>query len=393
MLCISNMMWEGDFANTVVGLMRVFARKNTILYVENPFTIKDFIDGLLGRRKIPFKKLLGLQSRLKTVRLEDGATVQVLTLPLTFSINFLPDVWLYRWLLRLNGQIIVRSIRKHLKLLNMEKDLINITAFNPAIGCVTGGKFNEKLLIYHCYDMIEAAMWMKKHGPRHEREFMRMADATIVTSQGLLEKKRKFCNVCLLVKNAADVDLFQRAFPQKPSNGKIVGYIGSVDHRLDYDLLEYVITRTPHITYTFIGRLVDKKGKASLLKKANVRMEGPKSLAELPAYVRDFSLGLIPFVRDRFTQGIYPLKINEYLAAGLPVISTDFGYLDDFEGVIGIAKTREEFLSFMLKELESDTMEKKEQRHAFASSNSWDNRVEQFSEFIQTLEKQPKANG
>jgi len=64
---------------------------------------------------------------------------------------------------------------------------------------------------------------------------------------------------------------------------------------------------------------------------------GPKKVQDLPAYLKTFSLGIIPFIKNQFTKGIYPLKINEYLAAGIPVVSTNFGYLEDFETIINIA--------------------------------------------------------
>jgi hypothetical protein len=69
----------------------------------------------------------------------------------------------------------------------MQHELINFTSFNPGMGLMTGHTFNEKTLIYHCYDEIKGApYWLSKHGLRLEAGFMKMVDAVIVTSQGLV---------------------------------------------------------------------------------------------------------------------------------------------------------------------------------------------------------------
>lgn len=98
-------------------------------------------------------------------------------------------------------------------------------------------------------------------------------------------------------------------------------------------------------------------------------------------------MGIIPFAKNEFNKGVYPLKINEYLAAGLPVVTTDFGYLQDFENVIRIADSTEKFKAFTLEEINNDSAERKLQRLNFARQNSWEQRVEEISGIIEKLEK------
>lgn len=385
-LCISNPLWEGDYAKTIVELMKVLARKNKVLYIDNPYTVKDLIDGIRHKKGFPVKRSLGLEKRLRKIITETGEEVHVLTPPLTLTINFLPRGTMYKRLLQLNGWITTRSIKKALAELNMNDNLIDIVAFNPGIGMHTGRNFNEKLLIYHCYDAIEAANWMKKHGPWQEKEFMKKVDATIVTSQGLYEKKKNFTKNCFLVKNAVNIDLFKKAFNPEIHNKKTVGYIGSIDDRLDYVLLEHVISSMPDVEFLFVGRIVDENGEKILRKFSNVKLEGAKPVSALPGYLSRFSLGIIPFAKNEFTKGIYPLKINEYLAAGVPVVTTDFSYLNEFENVARIASSKELFKNFIEEELATDTLEKKKQRLAVAESNSWEQRVEEISDIITKLE-------
>jgi Glycosyltransferase len=389
-LCISNPMWEGDYAKTIVELMSVAARYNTVLYVDNSYTLKDLLAGLAKRRPLPFKRIFGLEPRVRKLPVDHNASVYVLTTPPVLPINFLKEGALFRALLKVNGKIITRSIKKALKKLDIEKDLVNIVAFNPMVGVVCGRKFNEKLLIYHCYDDIGSAEWLNRHGARLEKQFMNMADATIVTSEGLLRKKSLLTPACFLVKNAANTGLFKAAFSAHPANSKIVGYVGSIDKRLDYDLLEDLVSSLPGKRFVFVGRVTYETGAERLKQFPNVVFMGAKKVQELPALIASFEVGIIPFLKNEFTAGIYPLKINEYLAVGIPVVSTNFGYLQDFSNIISIIDTYDGFRAAVLAASISDESALRLQRLSFAEQNSWHKRMEELSEVIGKLENTSK---
>lgn len=388
-LCISNPMWEGDYAKTIVELMSVAARYNTVLYVDNSYTLKELVVGLAKRRPLPYKRIFGLEPRVRKIPVDGNAHVYVLTTPLVLPINFLKEGGLFSALSKVNGRIITRSIKKALKKLDMEKDLLNIVAFNPAVGIECGRKFNEKLLIYHCYDDIESAEWLSRHGGRLEKRFMKMVDATIVTSEGLYRKKKNLTPNCFLVKNAVNIDLFKSAFNTSPAKNEIIGYVGSVDKRLDYELLEHVIQGMPEKRFVFVGRVTYEAGAQRLKQFPNVMFTGAKKVGELPGIIASFSVGIIPFLKNEFTAGIYPLKVNEYLAVGIPVVSTNFGFLQDFANIISIIDTYDGFRAAVLAASISDEPVLRLQRLSFAEQNSWHRRVEELSDVIGKLEKAP----
>jgi len=388
-LCISGTEWNGNYIKAVVELMKVLSVKNNILFVENAYTYKDAIAGVSDKDKIDFAKAFGLKSRIRTISTDNGGTVNILFPPLVFPVNFLPNGALYKSLLSFNAWLLRRTVKKALKKLNMQNELINFTSFNPGMGLMTGRTFNEKTLIYHCYDEIKGApLWLSKHGLRLEAGFMKMVDAVIVTSQGLYESKKDFCKQCFIVKNAVKVDLFKKGFNHTPNLGKIVvGYVGTVDDRSDYDLLHHLFTNMPDAEFVFVGRILSERGQGILSKYPNVKIEGPKMPEQLPPYLQTFSVGIIPFVKDDFTKGIYPMKINEYLAAGLPVVSTAFGDIADFAGLIKITDDKEGFLQYVLSEIAGDTPEKRTARLKTAENNTWDKRAEELSNVIEQVEK------
>jgi glycosyltransferase involved in cell wall biosynthesis len=388
-LCISGTEWNGNYIKAVVELMKVLSAKNKVLFVENAYTYKDALAGVSDKDKIDFARAFGLKDRIKTIQTDNGGTVHILFPPLVFPINFLPNGVLYSNLLKFNAWLLRRSVKKALKRLDMQSELINFTSFNPGMGLMTGRTFNEKTLIYHCYDEIKGApLWLSKHGLRLEAGFMKMADAVIVTSKGLYDSKKDFCKQCFIVKNAVKANLFKKGFNKTPDHSKkVIGYVGTIDDRSDYDILQHLFTGMPDAEFVFVGRILSDRGEAILRKYPNVRVEGPKMPEELPPYLQTFSIGIIPFVKDDFTKGIYPMKINEYLAAGLPVVSTAFGDIADFASLIKITDDKETFLQYVQSEIAEDTPEKREARLKTAENNTWDQRVEEISAVIEQVEK------
>jgi glycosyltransferase involved in cell wall biosynthesis len=111
----------------------------------------------------------------------------------------------------------------------------------------------------------------------------------------------------------------------------------------------------------------------------NVRFIGRKSPEELPAYLKYFDCGIIPFAYNDLTKSIYPLKINEYLAAGKAVVSTAFSEdIRSFADAIFLTTTEEEFVAAIEPAIRSNTAANIQQRVAVARTNTWEARVSKF---------------
>jgi glycosyltransferase involved in cell wall biosynthesis len=191
-----------------------------------------------------------------------------------------------------------------------------------------------------------------------------------------------------LVPNGVDYSLFHQAFlplNQKKGMPFTIGYVGTVDDRLDLDLMHQAIQSLPHATFTFVGRVTDEQAEISLKKHANVQLLGPRKPSELPEIMKSFSVGLIPFVSNAFTKHIYPLKVNEYLAAGLPVVSTHFAPLDEFEEIIQITNDPDTFVEHLKFWETHDSEDLQMARAAHARNNTWTHRADQFAEAIEEL--------
>jgi len=376
--------WEGEYLKSTVQLVSELAKENNVLYVEYPFTWKDAIMGSLGRAKTPWRRILGKEERLRNLKLENGAQVNVLTLPPMLPVNFLRGDGLYDLFMGANARKAHTAIQSAMKQLSFSRPVV-VNAFNPFLGVFLARQFGEKALLYYCYDEISAAKWAGRHGERLERKFIQQVDAVITSSQPLFQAKKQLAKRSFLVKNGVDFDLFSRKTnPNELSHSKTIGYLGSLDERVDYDLLESTIRQMPQYQFTFVGRV--NSPEADRIKcLPNVEVVGSQPAASLPIWVEKFGVCMIPFLKNELTAGIYPLKINEYFAMGKPVVTTNFGDLDDFRHLVTVADTSEAFVEALKAALDDDRPNLTAKRIAFAHGNSWSQRAAQMGIAIQQV--------
>lgn len=367
---------------STVSLMSELARTNDVLYVDYPFTWKDLIIGVLSREKgVPTARMLGLEPRLRKLDLAKGQTIHLLTLPPSFPANWLNSKTAHdRWL-ALNGQRALKAIRKAIKSLRFTQPLV-INAFNPALGNQLVGQLGEKLLVYYCYDEISGAPWINKHGARHEEAFLKRVDLTIVSSSRLQADKAPHTKSCILVKNGVSLELFSGSQRTAARRRPRIGYLGSLDERIDFELLYDLIENNPGFDFQFVGRIVATQAAEQLKQFDHCEVLGPRPIQQLGNYVAGFDVGLIPFEKNRLTAGIYPLKINEYLAMGIPVVSTAFADLSDFESVAYIASDRAAFGQLIYRALAEPSEMVAAERIKFAQANSWEARAAAFEQAL-----------
>lgn len=370
--------------------MAQFAQYNRVIYVNYAYTYKDVLAGALGKNTTPISKVLGMGNRLESRLKFDHGELFILYPPPVLPTNWIKNDSTYRYWQNGESNKIAKSINKAQKVLGFKNPIL-INAFNPQFGLGVLGSLNEDLSVYYCYDEINAASWCKEHGRAMEVDFLKKVDAVVCTSESLKANKEKVNPNAFLVKNGVDHGLFQQAIKKDETSQKVVGYIGSLDDRVDYNLLQAVAEKYSDCRLKLIGRIMCNEAKALASTCSNVELTGSKQPNELVSELKEVDLGLIPFVTNEFTKNVYPLKVNEYLAAGKPVVSTHFADLAEFDEQIAICGTSQSFLSAIEGELQGDTPEKQQERSIWAKQNSWQNRAEQFSSIIYKLSERKYA--
>lgn len=130
--------------------------------------------------------------------------------------------------------------------------------------------------------------------------------------------------------------ILQRLREKAPGDPPVAGYVGVIDERIDLDLIARMALELPDWLISVVGP-VAKIDPADLPQAPNIVYPGPRQYAELPHVMSGFDVALMPFALNEATCSISPTKTLEYLAAGLPVVSTGVpDVVTDYSGIVDI---------------------------------------------------------
>ncbi len=377
--------WEGSYLKSTVELSKELSARNTVWFVDYQYTWKDLMSGITGRNKnIPWKRMLGLQSRIKKISLQGKGHVLIYTPKPIFPSFWTGSFRLFSFINRINQYLVLKPLKKKLKKTGVVPDVM-ISALNPFMGLGIKRFFPDIQHVYYCFDEIRAAHWLRIFGGTAEKQLLPTVDGAVFTSDHLEKTKGAPVAKTTVVKNGVHYDAFAR-HKRKAGQNEIpkAGYVGSIDDRFHIDLMEQVIQRMPEVNFHLVGRVVDQTVPERLNKYSNVFFSPPVSADKVPSIMGSMDVGIIPYVRNDFTVAVYPLKVNEYLSVGLPVIMTSFADLPDFKDVADIADDPSAFTEAIKRNLENDKEENICRRMQFASANSWSNRAADLEKFLFT---------
>lgn len=390
-ICFSLSRWDSAISSPALSLAKEFAKTSRVFYIDHPFSWKDFFTG---------RKTEAIQSRKKALLTGKNqysnpdslpANLTIVTTKLTIPINFLPPGVLYNRLSAINDRIVLSAIRNIIKDYRLT-DFVYINFFDPYFVRNFPLDIKPWRSIYQSMDDISQVAYSDRHGTRLEEEIIRNFDYTLCTSKELTRLKSAFSKNVFFHPNAADTDIFKKAVTEilprpdelKNIHTKIIGFTGSIEYRSDFELLKEIALYHKDKTLVFVGPVQTEEHKIiGLDKLPNVVFTGPKRITELANYLQYFDCVLIPFRKNTLTKSIYPLKINEYLAAGKAVIATHFSEdIYSFRDVAYVVDSNKEFIQIIDKAIAENNIEKQQARIKVAEQNTWTARVERFWNII-----------
>jgi glycosyltransferase involved in cell wall biosynthesis len=223
-----------------------------------------------------------------------------------------------------------------------------------------------------------------------ESRIMSSADQVIIHSPELLQKKGHLNPHTLFVPNGVDYQAFASVGREPDDLQNIprprIGYVGYLKKMLDWKLLDGLTACRPDWNFVFVGathrshhEIVEPIKRLS--NRRNVFFLGEKTTKVLATYPQHFDLCIMPYRIDSYTNCIYPLKLHEYLATGRPVVATPIRSLLDFEGVIDLAMSVDDWITAIASELRSqqDSLEKNAARRNVAKQYDWNKLVREIA--------------
>jgi glycosyltransferase involved in cell wall biosynthesis len=360
--------WEGD-PTSKKHIMRILATRNRVLWVNS-----------IGMRR---PTASGRDLRRLFFKLRRALTGCVEVEPNLFVINPLvlplPGVGIAE---RLNAAVLSVQLRRLCRRLGMTRPIL--WTFLPYVNRLVG-RLGERMVIYHCVDDYAEFTGVPREALRlMEEDVARRAQIVFTSSEQLCSERRALNPNTHFISHGVDVTHFSKALDPATSVPQdmrglprpVIGFFGLVADWVDLNLVAEAARLRPDWRFVLVGRtVVDTKVVKGL---PNVCLLGQRPYESLPAYCRAFDVGVIPFRINTLTVRANPLKLREYLAAGLPVVATPLPEVVRYNGLIRTASEPGEFVRQVGQALSERGAPFVEARLTAMRRESWESRVSQI---------------
>jgi glycosyltransferase involved in cell wall biosynthesis len=378
-VCVGFADWDTELWTNQHHLMARLARENRVLFIES-----------LGLRQpqLAGRDLARIARRLRRglapPQARDGLHVlSPLVVPLHGN----------RLVRALNARLLPALVRRAVRRLGLRAPIL--WSYVPQAEALIDA-LEPSLVVYHCVDDIAAHSRIDTASFRAaEERFARRADLVLASAPALATRLRRFSANVLDAPNVADTQLFSRALAPGPVDPQMaalptprIAFTGAiVAVKLDLGLLVEIARLRPLWSFALVGPvgLGEPHADVSALDaEPNIHLLGPRAYGELPDVLRAADAGLIPYARNELTASIFPMKVYEYLAAGLPVIATPLPALGGIEEVL-TAPDADGIIRLLEQALANDTPQRRAERSRAAAAHSWDRRLEEIAAAIEML--------
>lgn len=366
--------WGGD-PTSKTHIMRILARRNRVVWINSIGMRRPTASRAdLGRLASKLRRGLGGCREVE----QNLFVVNPLVVPL-------PGIAAADGL---NAVILAGTLRRLSRRLALKRPIL--WSFLPTVGRLLG-RLDERMVIYHCVDEYAEFSGVPKQALlRMERDLVRRADLVLTSSERLCEERRPGNPNTHFVPHGVDVDHFARSLeattviPEELRRLRrpIIGFIGLLADWVDLDLLRALAQARPDWSFALIGK--SSTDLAAVRELPNIHILGQRPFSALPAYCRGIDVGIIPFRINQLTLRANPLKLREYLASGLPVVSTPMPEVARFAPPVHLAEGPAAFLTGIeaaLAETERDETARR-RRMLSMRAEGWEGRVEEISRLI-----------
>jgi glycosyltransferase involved in cell wall biosynthesis len=231
-----------------------------------------------------------------------------------------------------------------------------------------------------------------------EQALLRCADRVLYASRAFMREEASLVGERgVFLDHGVDLDHFRLdvAGGEPPDLASIprprVGFFGTLDeYTVDVALLERVALAVPEAQLVLIGDATVPLDRLRSLP--NVHHLGPRPYAEIPRYGRGFDVALMPWLGNDWIRAANPIKLKEYLALGLPVVSTDYPDVHRYRHVVTVAPSADAFVDAVRARLADRGPGTPAARRAAVAGATWDARARELEAVVADL-LAPRAAG
>ncbi len=353
----------------------MFSKHNRVIYFEPTHSIKY----LVKTPAILWEKVVGIFGDKRKINENLFVLQSPPILPLGNRSNIVNCI---------NQIFILFVIKNFIKDFEEKKKLllwINDPIHQPMI------KFlKPKISVYDCTDafIFRDAKKQVFHD-RLRRRTIRESNLSFFTSELYFNEGREYSHNCHYVPNGVDIENSRKRDFTVPDEIKmikrpILGFVGSLDLRIDQNLIKEILVKKPDVSLVFVGPIIgdfpefEKNGRVFLL--------GKRDYKEIPNFIKQFDVALIPYIPEK-AQAVYPVKLHEYLILGKPVVSTNINEVRQFSEVVYVADSRDAFIEKITLALNERDKGERRKRIQTALKNTWAARLRKINRELNKAEE------
>lgn len=369
-ICFGSENWGyPGFQQTI---MRKLASDNRIIYINS-----------MGTRKIRLQlsQFMFYLSKIKaTFKKRHNAGENCLVcypkiIPLVYN-NFITHI---------NKVLIGLQVQKLLSKQNFCPYILWIGT--PTAACVLD-LFDPEMIVYHAVDRYSKFSFVNSNKIRiYESQIAKRADVIICTADAIKNDLIEFNDATYTVSHAVDFEHFQSALKNDtiPEDLKtipkpVIGYFGGLSDRVNLSLIRKTAQRYKNANIVLIGR---KSCNLRVIENLpNIHRLGHRSYEQLPAYLKQFDVCLIPYLVNDLMAGVDPIKLREYLCLGKPVVSTKLPEVVKLEPHIYVGQDDEDFVIKVAMALNENDISIEKKRMEVAKQSNWQSKLEEMSAII-----------
>jgi uncharacterized SAM-binding protein YcdF (DUF218 family)/glycosyltransferase involved in cell wall biosynthesis len=294
---------------------------------------------------------------------------------------------------RINRSLLTRALNRWMRAAGFGRPIVWTFLPTPLVRDVIRD-LDPLVSVYYCIDDFASSSHAARRIVRSEQQLCRDVDLVFVTSEKLREKAARFSDRVHLFPfgvSYAKFEAVRLAPDQVPADlaalpRPIVGYVGGIHQWMDMATLTDVARRMPETTFALVGPLQIDVNTADV---PNIHFLGKKPHDEVPRYIKGFDVGIVPYLLSDYTANVYPTKLNEYLAMGIPVVATDLPEIRRFNADHGprtaIAGNADQFVTALQDALRPSAEPERLARIDVARSNSWHARIARMSALVEEV--------
>lgn len=381
--------WDTKIGSNLKNIAFRLAKHNRVLYVNFPITRKSFLSKdseiethcrIIREKQEPLRKV--------------GENMWVYY-PTTLieTVKWVPFTNVFKLLTRINSKRFAADIKKSIKQLEFN-DFILFNDNDIYNGYFLKEFLHPSIYIYYFKDFLQGYRYWKKHASIMEPELLKKVDAVVTNSLYYEEYCRTITPKAHYIGQGCDLRLFDpyarydTPEDMKQIKSPIIGYVGVLDsERLDERILVSLAEKNPNWNIVLAGPSDAFFTESKLHTYPNVHFLGRKRLQELPSYIAAFDVCINPQLSNRVTRGNYPLKIDEYLAMGKPVVATKTQAMELFKEHTYLAETPEDYSFLITQAIAEDNSEKHQARINFANTHTWENCIIEIAKTVAKYDK------